>query len=225
MPNQATAAAVTSTTTTNNNNNNVTATTTPVAAQQQQPVAKATVAPPVAPKATVAAAATNNTGSDKSENSDGDETEEENEVVEESPDGGRWLKRNESVAQRDVPAIDQAFLAMDTENGFEVVWNEIHLSGKKQKSQNRLTDQAKVSPLSPCPTLRPVSTTSHSSVCFSLSAQDRSNIPQSDQLEAPEHCQIPRLLGRQEPAKGRQPSTASTLPVNSCFSTFYLFIL
>jgi len=62
----------------------------------------------------------------------GDETdEEENEVLEESPEG-RWIKRNESVSQRDVPGIDQAFLAMDTEYGIEVVWNEINLLGGKK---------------------------------------------------------------------------------------------
>jgi serine/threonine protein kinase len=61
----------------------------------------------------------------------GEETEEENEVLEESPEG-RWIKRNESVSQRDVPGIDQAFLAMDTEYGIEVVWNEINLLGGKK---------------------------------------------------------------------------------------------
>ena len=57
--------------------------------------------------------------------------EEDEEVLEDSPDG-RWTKRNESVSQRDVPGIDQAFLAMDTEYGIEVVWNEIILSGGKK---------------------------------------------------------------------------------------------
>jgi hypothetical protein len=61
----------------------------------------------------------------------GEETEEENEVLEESPEG-RWIKQNKSVSQRDVPGIDQAFLAMDTEYGIEVVWNEIILSGSKK---------------------------------------------------------------------------------------------
>lgn len=64
-------------------------------------------------------------------NMSGEETEEENEVLEESPEG-RWSKRNEPVSQRDVPGIDQAFLAMDTEYGIEVVWNEIILSGSKK---------------------------------------------------------------------------------------------
>jgi hypothetical protein len=76
------------------------------------------------------------------EESDGDDTEDEtNEVVEESQDG-RWSKRNESVSQRDVPGIDYAYLAMDTEYGFEVVWNEIKLSGgKKFKNENLHNDE------------------------------------------------------------------------------------
>ena len=35
------------------------------------------------------------------------------------------------VQQRDVPGIDCAFLAMDTEEGVEVVWNEVRISEKK----------------------------------------------------------------------------------------------
>ena len=35
------------------------------------------------------------------------------------------------VQQRDVPGIDCAFLAMDTEEGVEVVWNEVYISEKK----------------------------------------------------------------------------------------------
>ena len=71
----------------------------------------------------------------------GDETEEENDIVEEGRDG-RWSKRNHSVTQRDIPGIDKAYLAMDTENGFEVVWNEICLSGsKKFKSQDFDNDE------------------------------------------------------------------------------------
>jgi len=70
----------------------------------------------------------------------GDETEEENEEVEHSP-GGRWSKRNQSVTQRDVPGIDKAYLAMDTENGYEVVWNEINISsGKKFKNNNNFNN-------------------------------------------------------------------------------------
>ncbi|KAK7073908.1 Nuclear receptor-binding protein 2 [Halocaridina rubra] len=31
------------------------------------------------------------------------------------------------VQQRDVPGIDAAYLAMDTDEGMEVVWNEVRL--------------------------------------------------------------------------------------------------
>ncbi len=34
-------------------------------------------------------------------------------------------KLNFQVQQRDVPGIDAAYLAMDTEEGVEVVWNEV----------------------------------------------------------------------------------------------------
>jgi len=49
----------------------------------------------------------------------GEDSEDESEILEESP-CGRWLKRREEVEQRDVPGIDWAFLAMDTEEGVEV---------------------------------------------------------------------------------------------------------
>ncbi|UYV82052.1 NRBP1 [Cordylochernes scorpioides] len=35
------------------------------------------------------------------------------------------------VQQRDIPGIDAAYLAMDTEEGVEVVWNEVNFSEKK----------------------------------------------------------------------------------------------
>lgn len=60
----------------------------------------------------------------------GEESEEESDVLEESP-CGRWQKRREEVQQRDVPGIDCAFLAMDNEEGVEVVWNEVRISEKK----------------------------------------------------------------------------------------------
>eukprot|EP00092_Neocalanus_flemingeri_P011107 GFUD01011960.1.p1 GENE.GFUD01011960.1~~GFUD01011960.1.p1 ORF type:complete len:551 (-),score=163.23 GFUD01011960.1:55-1707(-) len=68
--------------------------------------------------------------------SEGDESEEdESEILEESP-CGRWLKRREEVSYRDVPGIDCAYLAMDTEEGVEVVWNEATFSeAKKFKAQ------------------------------------------------------------------------------------------
>jgi len=68
--------------------------------------------------------------------SEGEESEEEeSEILEESP-CGRWLKRREEVSYRDVPGIDCAYLAMDTEEGVEVVWNEAMFSEtKKFKAQ------------------------------------------------------------------------------------------
>jgi len=68
--------------------------------------------------------------------SEGDESdEEENEVLEESP-CGRWRKLRSKVSYRDVPGIDCAYLAMDTEEGVEVVWNEATFSEtKKFKAQ------------------------------------------------------------------------------------------
>lgn len=60
----------------------------------------------------------------------GDESEDDSEILEESP-CGRWLKRREEVQQRDIPGIDAAYLAMDTEEGVEVVWNEVKFSERK----------------------------------------------------------------------------------------------
>ncbi|XP_066272212.1 nuclear receptor-binding protein-like isoform X1 [Branchiostoma lanceolatum] len=71
-------------------------------------------------------------GSESPHNSGEEDTEdeEESEVLEDSP-CGRWQKRREEVKQRDVPGIDAAFLAMDTEEGVEVVWNEVQFSERK----------------------------------------------------------------------------------------------
>lgn len=61
---------------------------------------------------------------------DEDESEDESYILEESP-CGRWQKRKEEVNQRNVPGIDAAYLAMDTEEGVEVVWNEVMFSERK----------------------------------------------------------------------------------------------
>uniref|UniRef100_H2YSQ8 Nuclear receptor-binding protein homolog n=1 Tax=Ciona savignyi TaxID=51511 RepID=H2YSQ8_CIOSA len=58
------------------------------------------------------------------------ESEDETQILEESP-CGRWLKRSEEVSQRNVPGIDRAYLAMDSEEGVEVVWNEVQFSERK----------------------------------------------------------------------------------------------
>ncbi|XP_062618037.1 nuclear receptor-binding protein-like isoform X2 [Saccostrea cucullata] len=67
------------------------------------------------------------------------ESEDESEVLEESP-CGRWQKRREEVEQRDVPGIDNAFLAMDTEEGVEVVWNEVQFSGNRNLKEQQTSD-------------------------------------------------------------------------------------
>ncbi|GFT75998.1 nuclear receptor-binding protein [Trichonephila clavipes] len=59
-----------------------------------------------------------------------EDSDEESENLEESP-CGRWVKRREEVQQRDIPGIDVAYLAMDTEEGVEVVWNEVLFSERK----------------------------------------------------------------------------------------------
>jgi len=61
---------------------------------------------------------------------DDDSDEDESEILEESP-CGRWAKRREELDQRDVPGIDCAYLAMDTEEGVEVAWNEVRFSERK----------------------------------------------------------------------------------------------
>ncbi|CAG7719816.1 unnamed protein product [Allacma fusca] len=63
-------------------------------------------------------------------NDGGEDSDDESEILEESP-CGRWAKRREEVDQRDVPGIDCAYLAMDTEEGVEVVWNEVRFSERK----------------------------------------------------------------------------------------------
>ncbi|XP_015251308.1 nuclear receptor-binding protein 2-like isoform X2 [Cyprinodon tularosa] len=59
-----------------------------------------------------------------------EESEDESEILEESP-CGRWQKRKEQVSQGNVPGVESASLAMDTEEGVEVVWNEVLFSDKK----------------------------------------------------------------------------------------------
>lgn len=77
----------------------------------------------------------------KSPRESGEDSEDESEILEESP-CGRWLKRREEVEQRDVPGIDSAYLAMDTEEGVEVVWNEVQFSERKNfKAQEEKIQQ------------------------------------------------------------------------------------
>lgn len=76
----------------------------------------------------------NNDPEQKSPRESGEDSEDESEILEESP-CGRWLKRREEVEQRDVPGIDCAHLAMDTEEGVEVVWNEVQFSERRNFKQ------------------------------------------------------------------------------------------
>lgn len=73
-------------------------------------------------------AAKNEESEGKSERSD--DTEDEYDFIEESP-CKRYHKINKEVSQRNVPGIDRAFLAMDCEEGVEVVWNEVQFSERK----------------------------------------------------------------------------------------------
>ncbi|XP_048473286.1 mitogen-activated protein kinase 15 [Rhincodon typus] len=59
-----------------------------------------------------------------------EEEEEEAEILEESP-CGRWQKRPEQVRQGNAASIEKTFLAMDTEEGVEVAWNEVHFANHR----------------------------------------------------------------------------------------------
>ena len=41
---------------------------------------------------------------------------------------------------RDVPGIDSAYLAMDTEEGVEVVWNEVFYSNRKLMKGTKVSE-------------------------------------------------------------------------------------
>ncbi|UJR21827.1 hypothetical protein I4U23_024901 [Adineta vaga] len=73
---------------------------------------------------------TTNSGSNKHPAETDDEEEDEPVYIESSP-CSRWQKRRETVSQRDIPGIDASYLAMDTEEGVEVVWNEVLFSERK----------------------------------------------------------------------------------------------
>uniref|UniRef100_W8C341 Nuclear receptor-binding protein homolog n=2 Tax=Ceratitis capitata TaxID=7213 RepID=W8C341_CERCA len=109
---------------------NTAAQTAPQSQQQQQP-------PPqiIGASTTTVTADSVNMAADSSPRESGDDSEDESEILEESP-CGRWLKRREEVDQRDVPGIDCVHLAMDTEEGVEVVWNEVQYANLQElKSQ------------------------------------------------------------------------------------------
>lgn len=48
--------------------------------------------------------------------------------------------------QRNVPGIDSAYLAMDTEEGVEVVWNEVQFSERKNYKLQEVGDGEMMQP-------------------------------------------------------------------------------
>ncbi|XP_034661696.1 nuclear receptor-binding protein homolog [Drosophila subobscura] len=106
--------------------------------QQQQPaphIVGASTADAGGGVGVVVAGGSEGVNLDSSPRESGDDSEDESEILEESP-CGRWLKRREEVDQRDVPGIDCVHLAMDTEEGVEVVWNEVQYANLQElKSQ------------------------------------------------------------------------------------------
>lgn len=49
--------------------------------------------------------------------------------------------------QRNVPGIDSAYLAMDTEEGVEVVWNEVQFSERKNYKLQEVGNGEMISPV------------------------------------------------------------------------------
>ena len=64
-----------------------------------------------------------------------DEDEEDEKVLEVSKNK-RWNKMSLAVSQREVPGTDAAYLAIDTDEGMEVVWNEVRYSQRKTQKQD-----------------------------------------------------------------------------------------
>lgn len=73
---------------------------------------------------------TNEMNQGKKEPESESDDDDEDEVVETSP-CGRWEKHRKELSQRNAPGIDSTYLAMDTEEGVEVVWNEVRFSERK----------------------------------------------------------------------------------------------
>ncbi|KAI0982889.1 hypothetical protein GJ496_000622 [Pomphorhynchus laevis] len=67
-----------------------------------------------------------NLNTENNSEDDVDDDDDNHRIVAESPDG-RWQRRNQTVSEKDVPGIDAAYLAIDTEEGVEVVWNEMDI--------------------------------------------------------------------------------------------------
>lgn len=106
-----------------------TATPTPASTASAVTPTPTTTASSAAPTTTASTATTAET--DPKDGSDSDDDDDDEDVIEESP-CNRYIKRKEEVKYRDVPGIDTAYLAMDTEEGVEVVWNEAVFSDQKK---------------------------------------------------------------------------------------------
>eukprot|EP00126_Sphaerothecum_destruens_P008894 Sdes_comp20378_c2_seq1m14246 len=59
----------------------------------------------------------------------------ENDTLEVSPNS-RWHKLRKKVINKDSLGIEEAHLAYDTENGIEVVWNQITFSPQRMSEEN-----------------------------------------------------------------------------------------
>lgn len=66
---------------------------------------------------------------------DNDDVLDENRVLEESPNG-RWNKLATEISIQNLFDFDTAYLAIDTEKGLELAWNEIHLDKLSVKLNN-----------------------------------------------------------------------------------------
>ena len=101
------------------------------------------------------------------------------------------------MSQRDIPGIDKAYLAMDTENGFEVVWNEISLTGgKKFKNQDFHNDEViflfyvynKIKKFDL------LSLIWKNKIKKKKIEKNRWNIQKFDKFKSSKHCKVSRLL-------------------------------
>ncbi|XP_064383262.1 nuclear receptor-binding protein-like [Halichondria panicea] len=74
-----------------------------------------------------------------SKDSDKEDTDDSEDEILEISENGRWQKIDQHVT-RDVPGIDAAFLAIDTDDAVEFVWNEVRYSNRKvvKESKERL---------------------------------------------------------------------------------------
>ncbi|KJE96365.1 NRBP protein kinase [Capsaspora owczarzaki ATCC 30864] len=125
-----TAATTGATTTTTTTTAAMAAATTMEAQPKQQPATATATA-----TATAATADTSNTAAlaappAAASTKDADGETSDNDILETSPNG-RWQKLRKKVMLKESTGIDEAHLAYDTEEGFEVVWNQITFTTKR----------------------------------------------------------------------------------------------